>query len=84
MTSAPISQKFAISSWINDQFETGSPTELRRRPSDLDGHPHWKSDPTSGVTGEVYLVEQVVYFYAPDTPPRSGWWDMGRLPAELG
>lgn len=83
MTSIPASREFAISSWINDQFETGSPRELRRRPRDVDDHPHWKSDPNSGVTGEVYLAERVVYYYAPDTPPRSGWWSMGRLPSNL-
>jgi hypothetical protein len=31
----------------------------------------------------VYLAERVVYYYAPDTPPRSGWWNMGRLPSDL-
>jgi hypothetical protein len=83
VTSIPTSRKFAISSWVNDQFETASPRELRHRPRDVDDHPHWKSDPNSGVTGEVYLAERVVYYYAPDTPPRSGWWSMGRLPSNL-
>ena len=83
MSSIPASREFAISSWVNDQFESGSPTELRGRPDDVGDHPHWKSDPASGVTGEVYLAKRVVYYYSPDTPPRSGWWDMGRLPASL-
>ena len=83
MISIPTSRQFAISSWVNDQFESGSPRELRRRPRDVDDHPHWQSDPASGITGDVYLAERVVYYYAPDTPPRSGWWDMGRLPANL-
>jgi hypothetical protein len=83
MTSIPASRKFAISSWVNDQFEIASPRELDDRPHDVDDHPHWKSDPASGVTGEVYLAERVVYYYAPDIPPRSGWWDVGRLPASL-
>jgi hypothetical protein len=83
MTSVQGSQKFAISSWVNDQFEIASPQELPKQPSDVDDHPHWKSDPASGVTGEVYLAEGTVYYYAPNTPPRSGWWDMGILPANL-
>jgi hypothetical protein len=83
VTSIPASRKFAISSWVNDQFEIASPTELRHKPRDVDDHPHWGSDPNSGVTGDVYLAERVVYYYAPDTPPRSGWWDMGRLPSNL-
>jgi hypothetical protein len=83
MTSIPASRKFAISSWVNDQFEIASPRELDDSPHDVDDHPHWKSDPASGVTGEVYLAERVVYYYAPDNPPRSGWWDVGRLPASL-
>jgi len=83
MTSIPASRKFAISSWVNDQFESASPRELRERPHDVDDYPHWKSDPASGITGEVYLAERVVYYYSPDTPPRSGWWDMGRLPGGL-
>ena len=82
VTSLPTTRKFAISSWVNDQFEGGSPKELRRRPRDLEDYPHWKSDPNSGVTGEVYLAERVVYYYAPD-PAGSGWWNMGRLPPNL-
>lgn len=83
MTSMSDSQKLAISSWVNDQFEIASPQELPSQPADVDDHPHWKSDPASGVTGEVYLAPQSVFYYAPDTPPRSGWWDLGRLPANL-
>jgi hypothetical protein len=83
MTPLSTGKKFAISSWVNDQFETGSPTELRRRPHDVDDHPHWASDSNSGVTGEVYLAEREVYYFAPDTPPRSGWWNMGPLPSNL-
>jgi len=82
VTSIPTKRKFAISSWVNDQFEIASPRELRRRPRDVDDHPHWKSDPNSGVTGEVYLAGQFVYYYAPD-PAGSGWWSMGRLPPNL-
>jgi hypothetical protein len=81
VTSIPTRRKFAISSWVNDQFED-SPKELRRRPRDVEDYPHWKSDPNSGVTGEVYLAPRVVYYYSPD-PPRSGWWNMGRLPPNL-
>jgi hypothetical protein len=76
-------RQLAISEWINDQFETAEPTELGRRPSDVDDYPSWQSDPASGLTGTVYLAEHTVYYYAPDTPPRSGWWDMGPLPAAL-
>lgn len=76
-------KKLAISSWVNDQFETGSPIELRRRPRDVDDLPHWKSDPNSGVTGDVYLGDRDVSYHAPDTPPRSGWWNMGLLPSNL-
>jgi hypothetical protein len=83
VTSIPNSRKFAISSWINDQFEIASPEELRKAPRDVDDLPHWKSDPNSGVTGEVDLGEREVYYYAPDTPPRSGWWNMGQLPSHL-
>jgi hypothetical protein len=83
MTPIPDSRKLAISSWVNDQFEITSPKELRRKPRDVDDHPHWESDPRSGVTGDVYLAKRVVYYYAPDTPPRSGWWNMGRLPPNL-
>lgn len=83
MTCILTSRKLAISSWVNDQFETGSPRELQHRPRDVDDDPHWKSDQNSGVTGEVYLAHRVVYYYAPDIPPRSGWWNMGRLPANL-
>jgi hypothetical protein len=83
VTSIPTSRKFAISSWVNDQFETASLRELGHGPRDVDDHPHGKSDPNSGVTGEVYLAERVVYYHAPDTPPRPGWWNMGRLPSNL-
>ncbi len=82
MASIPTSRKLAISSWVNDQFEIASPTELDRKPRGIDDYPHWTSDPASGVTGDVYLGDRVVY-YAPDTPPRSGWWDMGALPSNL-
>jgi hypothetical protein len=83
MTPPSTRKKFAISSWVNDEFETGSPTELRRRPRDVEDRPHWASDPNSGVTGEVYLAKRAVYYFAPDTPPRSGWWNMGPLPSTL-
>jgi hypothetical protein len=83
MTPIPTRTKFAISSWVNDQFETASPKELRHKPLGVDKYPHWTSDPNSGVTGEVYLAERVVYYYAPDTPPGTGWWSMGRLPPNL-
>ena len=83
MKSPPDDKKFAISSWVNDQFEIASPKELRRPPHDVDDLPHWKSDPNSGVTGDVYLGDREVYYYAPDTPPRSGWWNMGPLPSNL-
>lgn len=83
MTSLPDDKKFAISSWVNDQFEIASPTELRGAPHDVDDLLHWKSDPNSGVTGDVYLGDREVYYYAPDTPPRSGWWNMGSLPSNL-
>jgi hypothetical protein len=76
-------RKLAISSWVNSQFEIATPRELRRKPHDVARHPHWKSDPQSGVTGDVYLATREVYYYAPDTPPRSGWWNMGPLPPNL-
>ena len=81
--SVPTSKQFAISSWVNDQFEIALPEELDDAPHDVDDHPHWTSDPNSGVTGDVYLAEREVYYYAPDTPPKSGWWNMGPLPANL-
>jgi hypothetical protein len=80
--SVPRGRRFAISSWVNDQFETASPRELKRRPRDVDDFPHWKSDPNSGVTGDVYLAPRVVYYHAPD-PRGSGWWTMGPPPPNL-
>jgi len=81
--SLPNSRKLAISSWVNDQFEIALPHELKHKPHDVNRHPHWTSDPASGVTGEVYLAPREVYYYAPDTPPGSGWWNMGPLPPNL-
>jgi hypothetical protein len=84
MSSIPAARQFAISEWINNRFEGNElPTELDRRPHDVDDYPHWASDPNSGITGEVYLGKRVVYYFAPDTPPKSGWWDMGPLPENL-
>jgi hypothetical protein len=82
---APITsdQQLAISSWVNDQFEVAEPEELRRAPDDVDDLPHWTSNPDSGVTGDVYLGDREVYYFAPDTPPKSGWWNMGPLPAHF-
>jgi hypothetical protein len=79
----PAKRQFEISEWINDQFEISEPTELAEPPREPDHYPHWASDPNSGVTGEVYLGVGVVYYFAPDTPPKSGWWDMGPLPKNL-
>jgi hypothetical protein len=83
MPTIPPSRRLAISSWINDQFETASPRELRHRPRDVDDYPHWTSDPASGITGDVYLGIRTVYYYAPDIPRRSGWWNIGPLPPNL-
>jgi hypothetical protein len=83
MTTIPATRQLAISKWVNDEFEVAEPTELDDRPRDLDDYPSWKSDPESGVTGTVYLAKETVYYYAYDTPPRSGWWSMGPSPPEL-
>ena len=83
MSPISTSRQLTISGWINDQFETAEPAELDDRPRDVDDYPHWVSDPSTGITGEVYLAERTVYYFAPDTPPRSGWWDMGPLPETL-
>jgi hypothetical protein len=83
MASIPTDQQLAISEWINDQFETAEPQELSRPPRDVHELPHWTSDPASGLTGDVYLGSQTVYYYGPDTPLRSGWWNMGSPPAFL-
>jgi len=85
MRHIPAQRQLEISEWVNGQFETGEPPELKQRPHDVDDYRHWKSNPESGITGTVYLARHTVYYYAADAdkPPNTGWWDMGPLPENL-
>ncbi len=74
-------RKLAISSWVNDQFETQSLQESTP-PADMDRYQHWASDPASGLTGTVYLVRDHVWYTAFDGQ-KMGWWDIGLVPASL-
>jgi len=79
----PPSDQLQISEWVERRFETAEPEELAHRPGDLDDYPSRQSDPQSGLTGTVYLADDKVYYYAADTPPKSGRWGVGALPPEL-
>jgi hypothetical protein len=78
-----VAVRFEISSWVNDQFEIANPTSLHRKPNGVMHHPHWNSDPNSGVTGTVYLAPRVVYYSNPLQGGKTAWWDMGPLPDKL-
>jgi hypothetical protein len=77
-------QKFAISSWVNDQFETGIPRQIRKPPRNIASSPHWKSDPASGITGTVHVEPRWTVIYSAVVAPRTThWWNMGKLPVNL-
>ncbi|HZS41821.1 MAG TPA: hypothetical protein VFF06_33560 [Polyangia bacterium] len=76
-------QKFAISSWVNDQFESGGPEQIKKTPKNIAKFPHWKSDPNSGITGTVYLDKWIVFYSAVVAPKVTHWWNLGPLPANL-
>jgi hypothetical protein len=69
MSEIPPQRQFAISEWINDQFEGGpEPEPLEHAPHDLDDYPNWHSDPESGITGDVYPAPDTVYYNVPENP----------------
>ncbi len=73
-------QELAISSWVNDQFETSSPHPIKNPPRGIAKYPHWKSDPQSGVTGTVYFVKGIIFYSAPGAQGKIAWWNLGPLP----
>ena len=79
----PVNKEFAISSWVNDQFETASPRQLEDAPDDVDDYVHWVSDPNSGITGTVYLARHHRVYYSADDQGKLLWWDIGILPPNL-
>jgi hypothetical protein len=80
----PADVQLAISSWVNDQFETASPTQLPNAPKRARRYPHWTSDPNSGITGDVYLVRELVYYTCEVADGKPWlWWRIGRLPDQL-
>jgi hypothetical protein len=69
-------QRFQVSSWVNDQFEIGSPKTLAHAPNGTKGMESWVSDPASGQGGKIYRKRDTDRIYLNAS---GGWFSPGRL-----
>jgi hypothetical protein len=78
----PPSVRFAICSWINDQFETASLPQLTDPPT-IAQCAVWTCPAESELVGVTYLAGRTAYYSSSNGVNNTAWWRIGVVPKSV-